>query len=1053
MPPDETRSADPASAHPHGDRAPETPRDPTPIRDPERYQILSEHGRGGLGRVSRAHDKEFGRDIAIKELLSRGLVNELRFVREAMITARLEHPGIVPVYEAGRWPDGTPFYAMKLVSGRPLRALLAERATVDERIGLLHHVIAVADAIAYAHGRHIIHRDLKPANVIVGDFGETVVIDWGLAKDLSDSAVLPRGDGVSPGDGLTSAGSVLGTPAYMAPEQERGEAVDQRADVFAIGAMLWELCALHQAPPADLAQRRRLLRQAGVDSDLATIIEKALAPDPARRYRDAGALAADLKAFKTGARIGARDYSLWAMLAHWTRRHRALAVSVLAASALAVAGVTAFVRNIAVERDRADRALINAQRERDRSKLSEAALVLDRDPNRAQDLLASFPTHTPQIALLTDRARQRSARQIIPTAARIDSMFRAPEGTAIDIVSQDGALDRLDPVTGTLTPLDHGVTEALDYRAGQAVYARRPPGGQIVQLATTASQDVIDVGPLNGRLRIAVLDDVTYVVDRPGALYRVVGRGSTVVDHGIHRIAGSGHLLVVCHSNGELDFERGGVVTARRRCMQTRSTSWMAVIGDDYVTLGEDGTLLLRRGGEAMELPTGITGEYEVALSSAGAVAVMDAVAGGGAWFVPPHGTQLAPGPTYPAQPTCLAADGNLVAWGYEDGTVIARDTRTGMQWDFHGHPDTISNIVIDAAHARMASASSREVRVWDIQPPPSTRIATLPCMIFHVEPSPDGADAALDCNDGGVRRWSRRTGAVTPLHQHRAYSFGVQWVRDQICSGGWGDGKLWCSSPDGATQDATDFHTRILSGLTATPDHQAVVFGVDEGKVWRVGRAAQVLYTHGGPVTLTAISANGRWLASCAEDGSIAVYDLTADHLIAQRVAHIGAFCGVSWAGDELWSFGSEGTLKRWAIRDGALTLRHVVQASAALRLVKTMGDSWVAVEGASTLLVSRDGATVALRIDAGRDIAAIDVSADRRYVVAGITGEIIVIDLARNALAALAVTAPIKQLRFLEPALIAFSDTSTLETLRVDALHYVPFVPVPEAANRASF
>src|ERR1041384_2237374 len=154
-------------------------------RDPERYDIVGEHGRGGLGRVSRAHDVELGRDVAIKELLSHGHVKEVRFLREAMITARLEHPSIVPVHEAGRWPDGTPFYAMKLVAGRPLRDLITERRTVERRLGLLHHVIAVADAIAYAHGRSIIHRDLKPANVIVGDFGETIVIDWGLAKDLS----------------------------------------------------------------------------------------------------------------------------------------------------------------------------------------------------------------------------------------------------------------------------------------------------------------------------------------------------------------------------------------------------------------------------------------------------------------------------------------------------------------------------------------------------------------------------------------------------------------------------------------------------------------------------------------------------------------------------------------------------------------------------------------------------------------------------------------------------------------------------------------------------
>src|SRR5262249_41567149 len=163
----------------------------------------------------------------------RGHISELRFAREAAITARLEHPGVVPVHEAGRWPDGTPFYAMKLVAGRPLRQLIAERSTVAERIGLLHHVIAVADAIAYAHGRNIIHRDLKPSNIIVGDYGETVVIDWGLAKDLhavEESATGAGTSGSSSDDSLTSAGAVLGTPAYMPPEQARGEAVDQRAD-------------------------------------------------------------------------------------------------------------------------------------------------------------------------------------------------------------------------------------------------------------------------------------------------------------------------------------------------------------------------------------------------------------------------------------------------------------------------------------------------------------------------------------------------------------------------------------------------------------------------------------------------------------------------------------------------------------------------------------------------------------------------------------------------------------------------------------------------------
>ncbi|HEX7842740.1 MAG TPA: WD40 repeat domain-containing serine/threonine-protein kinase [Kofleriaceae bacterium] len=383
-----------APAYPH------LPTFPGQLRDPQRYEVLGEHGRGGIGLVSRAHDCELGRDIAIKELLVCDSANEARFLREALITARLEHPGIVPVYEAGRWPDGTPFYAMKLVSGRSLRDLIAERPSVEQRIGLLHHVIAVADAIAYAHGRHIIHRDLKPANVIVGEFGETIVIDWGLAKDLT-SAEVPAADGGAfrnhRNKDLTSAGSILGTPTYMAPEQQRGEPVDQRADVFAIGVMLWELCTVQKNPPATSELRRRVLRRAGIDQDLSTIIDKALDQDAGRRYPDAGALAADLKAFKVGARIAARSYSLFAMLAHWTRRHRTLALSAATAIAIAATGSVLYVRNIAAERDRADASQEVAKRARafaeaslDELTLKHAQFLLATDPSAVIDALARY---------------------------------------------------------------------------------------------------------------------------------------------------------------------------------------------------------------------------------------------------------------------------------------------------------------------------------------------------------------------------------------------------------------------------------------------------------------------------------------------------------------------------------------------------------------------------------------------------------------------------------------------------------------------------------------
>ncbi|HEU4730132.1 MAG TPA: protein kinase [Kofleriaceae bacterium] len=483
------------------------PRGPHRRRDPERYQILGEHGRGGLGCVSRAHDLDLDRDIAIKELISRGNTSEARFMREALITARLEHPGIVPVYEAGRWPDGTPFYAMKLVAGRPLRDLIAERTTVAERIGLLHHVISVADAIAYAHGRNIIHRDLKPANVIVGDFGETIVIDWGLAKDLtaSEEPLIEAGPyRVHHDDGLTRTGAVLGTPTYMPPEQARGEPVDQRADVFAIGAMLWELSSLQKVPPAEPRLRHRLLRRAGIDADLVTIIDKALDPDPARRYPDAGALAADLKAFKSGARIAARSYSLPALLSHWTRRHRAFAISVATAAALFVAGSALYINTIAAERDRADAALTSTQAAKNALILEHATLQLHTDPTAALATLRSYhgTDDTRRNQLLAEAQGRGVAERILhPHNDTIALLAGQPDGSFISI-SEDHRLQRtLGTTTTTLaTNISYTVICAYSPTTHYVAYSTSPNGIALMDLATSRNATQHEVTRVAGVL-------------------------------------------------------------------------------------------------------------------------------------------------------------------------------------------------------------------------------------------------------------------------------------------------------------------------------------------------------------------------------------------------------------------------------------------------------------------------------------------------------------------------------------------------------------------------
>jgi serine/threonine protein kinase len=309
----------------------------TRARDDSRYEIIAEHGRGGLGRVFRARDKELGRDVAIKELLRRDTHAEYRFFREALITSRLEHPGIVPVHEAGRWSDGTPFYSMKLVSGTSLAELIQGARSWEERRALVVHVAAVADAMAYAHSKRIIHRDLKPSNVIVGGFGETIVIDWGLAKSIDDADDEGAGtDSPSLLPGLTAAGAVLGTPAYMAPEQAHGLHADERADIYALGQMLIHVVT-GTLPAVRGSREDTVLATMIGDRELASIAVRATQADPSRRYATARDLADDLRRYSSGELVHAHKYANAELLARWARTHAALlAIGLLAFIGIAV---------------------------------------------------------------------------------------------------------------------------------------------------------------------------------------------------------------------------------------------------------------------------------------------------------------------------------------------------------------------------------------------------------------------------------------------------------------------------------------------------------------------------------------------------------------------------------------------------------------------------------------------------------------------------------------------------------------------------------------------
>jgi serine/threonine protein kinase len=222
----------------------------------DRYQFLGEIARGGMGAVLKGRDTDLGRDLAVKVLLEKHRDNPgfiRRFVEEAQIGGQLQHPGIVPVYELGCFDDRRPFFTMKLVKGHTLAALLASRRQpAEDRPRFLSVFETVCQTMGYAHARGVIHRDLKPGNVMVGSFGEVQVMDWGLAKVVRSETVVEERTAAHELETMvetarsgsqthaSQAGSVLGTPEYMPPEQARGEvaAVDERADVFALGGIL-----------------------------------------------------------------------------------------------------------------------------------------------------------------------------------------------------------------------------------------------------------------------------------------------------------------------------------------------------------------------------------------------------------------------------------------------------------------------------------------------------------------------------------------------------------------------------------------------------------------------------------------------------------------------------------------------------------------------------------------------------------------------------------------------------------------------------------------------
>ncbi len=940
---------------------------------PTERAAAAEIGRGGIGRVLLAFDEDLGREVALKELLSGSRAESAeadgaatasaadrtadaaaRFLREARVTGQLEHPNIVPVYELGCNAGGKLYYTMKMVRGRTLTAALADRRRLDDRLRLLGHFVDLCQAIAYAHSRGVIHRDIKPENVMLGEFGETVVLDWGLAKargaeDIRASKMEREIQLLHDvASGHTVDGTAIGTPAYMSPEQAEGrlDAIDERSDVWSLGAVLHQI--LTGRPPYTGANAYEVLKRAlsqpvppltetcpEAPLELAAVCRRALQRDPDRRYQSAQELAAEIDAYLTGGRVRAYTYSLGDMLRRAYTRHRmAFVIGGIALMLLLALGVWSYLRLVA-DRDRANqlRAAADAAREAARLRLADAHLEGARAARLRRDLLES-------------RAKLRSALEVGDSAAArvlwgqlladpliwrrrlgaiVYDVAFAPNGGEVAAAGHDGSIYLIDAHTAQLRVLrgHRPWVASLDYA----------PDGR--RLASAGSDQQVRIWRVaEGRL-----------------LHELAGHQAAIHDVAFHP---GGRLLASCAQDRSLRLWDARSGELLQSVTEPAVIHWVLAFTPDGERLwagGRDGKLRgYRVAGDRLTDP----------------IAVAQPTGGAAALAIDTTGRRLASG-----------GNSNIVyLWDLTGLGPGAEPLRA-----LAGHRDGIAELAFHPRRARLVSASyDHRARIWNLESP-----GAAPAVLREHEDwmagvafSPDGTALATGAEDRLVALWrqplsdARRSVqrghgdvvtelAVDPDSRLVASGSADQSVRLWgLASGrqlavleGHGDDVQGLGFAVDGTLRSADWTRRVYRWRCTTSrswrgeprrlpgdadPNTSVEFG-PEGRwaaaadydrsirLWDLhsGRERE-LTGHGDLVRDLDFGPAGRLLASASWDGSVRLWQIDSGRCRAVLQGHQGQVNNavIADGGRRLYSSGWDRTVRRWDLEDGSGRVIH---------------------------------------------------------------------------------------------------------------------------------